>query len=123
MWSLGYVNSRPAARGSQQAGFTQPRDHSFAQHCNSNRLQNGFSAGFSMLERFLSCVIPTIAVHEVELTQPGYHSFAELSRQVINGNENNTPSMVYKGHAITDIYISPFYGLYKRGCVNHIRDL
>ena len=32
-WSLGCVNSRPAARGSQEAGFTQPRDHSFAQHC------------------------------------------------------------------------------------------
>ena len=30
-WSLGCVNSCPAARGSQEAGFTQPRDHSFAQ--------------------------------------------------------------------------------------------
>ena len=44
-WCLGCVNSRPAARGSQEAGFTQPRDHSFAQPCrishpfilNSNR--------------------------------------------------------------------------------------
>ena len=32
-WSLGCVNSRPAARGSQEAGFTQPRDNSFAQLC------------------------------------------------------------------------------------------
>ena len=30
-WSLGCVNLPPAARGSQQAGFTQPRDHYFAQ--------------------------------------------------------------------------------------------
>ena len=32
-WSLGCVNLQPAARGSQEAGFTQPRDHSFAQPC------------------------------------------------------------------------------------------
>ena len=32
-WSLGCVSSRPAARGSQEAGFTQPRDHSLAQPC------------------------------------------------------------------------------------------
>ena len=29
-WSLGCVNSLPAARGSQEVGFTQPMDHSFA---------------------------------------------------------------------------------------------
>ena len=34
-WSLGCVNSRPAARGSQEEKFTHPRDHSFAQPCNS----------------------------------------------------------------------------------------
>ena len=27
------MNSRPAARGSQEAGFTQPRDHSFDHTC------------------------------------------------------------------------------------------
>ena len=32
-WALGCVNSPPAARGSQEAGFTQPRAHSFAQPC------------------------------------------------------------------------------------------
>ena len=32
-WSLGCVNSLPAARRSQEAGFTQPRDHSLAQAC------------------------------------------------------------------------------------------
>ena len=32
-WSLGCVNSRPAARGSREARFTQPRDHSSAQPC------------------------------------------------------------------------------------------
>ena len=32
-WDLGCVNSPPAARWSQEAGFTQPRDHSFAQPC------------------------------------------------------------------------------------------
>ena len=32
-WSLGCVNSRQAARGSLEAGFTQPRDHTFAQPC------------------------------------------------------------------------------------------
>ena len=31
--ALGCVNSPPAARGSQEAGFTQPRAHSFAQPC------------------------------------------------------------------------------------------
>ena len=30
---LGCVNSPPAARGSQEAGFTQPRDHYFTQLC------------------------------------------------------------------------------------------
>ena len=30
-WSLGCVYSPPAAKGSQEAGFTQPRDHCFAQ--------------------------------------------------------------------------------------------
>ena len=32
-WSLGCVNSRHAARGSQEVGFTQPRDNSLAQPC------------------------------------------------------------------------------------------
>ena len=32
-WSLGCVKSRPVARGSQEEGFTQPRDHSFAKPC------------------------------------------------------------------------------------------
>ena len=32
-WSLGCVNLRPTARGNQEAGFTQPRDHFFAQPC------------------------------------------------------------------------------------------
>ena len=32
------------------------------------------------------------------------------------------PSMVYNGHAITDTNSSPSYGLYKRGCMNHIRE-
>ena len=33
VWSLGCVNSRPAARGIQEAGFTQPRDHYLADPC------------------------------------------------------------------------------------------
>ena len=32
-WSLGCVNSPPATRGSQDAGFTQPRVHSLAHPC------------------------------------------------------------------------------------------
>ena len=32
-YALGCVNSCPAARGNQEAGFTQPRDHSLAQAC------------------------------------------------------------------------------------------
>ena len=32
-WALGFVNSPPAAGGSQEAGFPQPRAHSFAQPC------------------------------------------------------------------------------------------
>ena len=31
--ALGCVNLSPAARGSQEAGFTQPRAHSLAQPC------------------------------------------------------------------------------------------
>ena len=34
-WSLGCVNSLPTARGSQEAGFTEPREHSFDQPCTS----------------------------------------------------------------------------------------
>ena len=30
---LGCVNSHPAARGSQEAGFTQPRYHTLAEPC------------------------------------------------------------------------------------------
>ena len=30
-WSIGCVNSRTVAKGIQEAGFTQPRDHSFPQ--------------------------------------------------------------------------------------------
>ena len=36
-WSLGCVNSRPAARGSQEAGFTQPRNHLIAHICKVER--------------------------------------------------------------------------------------
>ena len=32
-WDLGCVNSQPTARGCQEAGYTQPRAHSFAQPC------------------------------------------------------------------------------------------
>ena len=32
-WSLGCVNLHPTARGSQEAGFKQPRDHSVAEPC------------------------------------------------------------------------------------------
>ena len=32
-WSLGCVNSQPVARGSREAGFTQPRDHYLAWPC------------------------------------------------------------------------------------------
>ena len=37
-WALGCVNSPIAAGGSQEAGFTQPRAHSFAQPCTWNTL-------------------------------------------------------------------------------------
>ena len=33
-WALGYVNSLPAARGSQEAVFTKQRAHSLAEPCN-----------------------------------------------------------------------------------------
>ena len=33
-WSLGCVKRAPAARGGQDAGITQPRDHSLADPCN-----------------------------------------------------------------------------------------
>ena len=32
-WALGCVNSHPAARGSQEVGFTQPRAHLIAHRC------------------------------------------------------------------------------------------
>ena len=40
-WSLGCVNSRPAARRSQEAVFTQPRDHSFAQTFTIHEVTSG----------------------------------------------------------------------------------
>ena len=33
MWALGCVNPPPAARGSQEAGFTKPRAHLVADSC------------------------------------------------------------------------------------------
>ena len=45
MWALGCVNSPPAAGGSQEEGFTQPRAHSFAQPCNA-RKEVGFDNFF-----------------------------------------------------------------------------
>ena len=33
-WAKECVNLRPTARGSQEVGFTQPKDHSFGQPCN-----------------------------------------------------------------------------------------
>ena len=42
-WSLGCVKRAPAARGSQGAGITQPRDHSLADPC----------TGFDKLVTFL----------------------------------------------------------------------
>ena len=33
-WSLGYMNSHHRAGGSEEAGFTEPRVHSLAHHCN-----------------------------------------------------------------------------------------
>ena len=45
-WSLGCMNLRPAARGSQEAGFTQPRDNYLAPPC----ILNGrMSLSFSIL--------------------------------------------------------------------------
>ena len=35
-WSLGCVNLLPAARGNQEAGFTQPRDHLLADPCRAS---------------------------------------------------------------------------------------
>ena len=32
-WTLGYVKRAAAARGSQDEGITQPRDHSLADPC------------------------------------------------------------------------------------------
>ena len=37
-WSLDCVNSPPATRGSQEVGFTQPREHSFAQPCKDRHI-------------------------------------------------------------------------------------
>ena len=36
-WALGCVNSPSAARGSEEAGFTQPRPHLLADPCRSRR--------------------------------------------------------------------------------------
>ena len=45
-WALGCVNSPPAAGGSDEAGFTQPRAHFFAQPCIYFRVTN-FTPVFS----------------------------------------------------------------------------
>ena len=41
-WALGCMNSPHAAGGSQEAGFTQPRPHHFAQPCTSRFLTYRF---------------------------------------------------------------------------------
>ena len=54
----------------------------------------------------------------------GQHGGVVVVGNVCGGMEDEislTPSMVYNGHAKTDTY-SPSYRLYKRGCVNHIRE-
>ena len=43
-WSLGCVNSRPAARESLEAGFTQPRAHLIAHMCTGFHSSNNFLA-------------------------------------------------------------------------------
>ena len=37
-WSIGCVKCAPVARGGQDAGFTQPRDHSYADPRNSRNI-------------------------------------------------------------------------------------
>ena len=59
-WSLGCVNSRPTARGSQEAGFTQPRDHSFAQRCMWIHLTSQEAAFTQDTASYLSHVCMTI---------------------------------------------------------------
>ena len=50
-WSLGCVNSPPAARESQEAGFTQPRVHFLAHPCMvwSQRLECYVDFGVELL--------------------------------------------------------------------------
>ena len=43
--ALGCVNSPPAARGSQKAGFTQPRAHLLAKPCKSCDAEEGRKGG------------------------------------------------------------------------------
>ena len=57
-WALGCVNSSPAARGSQEAVFTQPRAHLLAYPCILT-MSIGASAGDGNNEQGIHCLLRT----------------------------------------------------------------
>ena len=57
-WSVGCVNSRPVARGRQEVGFTQPRDHSFAHRCINCYAIELSLLTVSLSTNFWSCKVP-----------------------------------------------------------------
>ena len=61
---------------------------------------------------------------QTPLTGLGVNSieFQQTFQRAFQQSFASTPSMVYNGHAITGTY-SQSYRLYKRGCMNHIREL
>ena len=71
--ALGCVNSPPAARGSQEAGFTQPRDHLLADPCTTEfilfsskcviRKKRSHVAGSELRATVLTCNHPKFIIH------------------------------------------------------------
>ena len=68
-WSLGSVNSRPAARGSQEAGFTQPRDQSFAHTCKVATFRRRSSI---VVERMILSLSPSSRASRCFPTRSGF---------------------------------------------------
>ena len=69
-WALGYVNLHTEAIGSQEAGFTQPRDHPFAQPWRRKLFHKiSCKSHVSIFSRELESYKETV-VRKVKLTQP-----------------------------------------------------
>ena len=81
-WTLGCVNSHPARRGSQEAGFTQPREHSLPEPCIWKPKVNNCSTGFEQEMH-----------NEYHLFGIGTHVAMESRRRRREGKESARPEL------------------------------